>query len=83
MRVGGALIAAAILAEGAAERMTFIAWSILVTVYSGFIHPALVHWIFASGWISTLGFKDFAGAGVINYAAALAATITTVIIKPR
>ncbi|KAM3137819.1 hypothetical protein pb186bvf_010062 [Paramecium bursaria] len=83
LRVGGALIAAAILAEGAAERMTFIAWSILVTAYSGFIHPALVHWIFAQGWIATLGFKDFAGAGVINYAAALAALITTIIIKPR
>lgn len=49
-RASGAAVGTAILAGAAAERMTFLAWSILAVIYSGFIYAGLTHWTLASGW---------------------------------
>lgn len=49
-RAAGASVAVSVLSGAAAERMTFLAWSILTIVYAGFIHAGLVHWTLAAGW---------------------------------
>ena len=49
-RASGAAVGTAILAGAVAERMTFLAWSVLVIIYSGFIYAGLTHWTLASGW---------------------------------
>ena len=49
-RASGAAIAVSVLSGAAAERMTFLAWSILTIVYAGFIYAGLAHWTLASGW---------------------------------
>lgn len=49
-RAAGAAIGTAILAGAAAERMTFLGWSVFAIVYSGFIYAGLTHWTLASGW---------------------------------
>lgn len=50
IRVGAAAVSVAVISGAAAERMTFIAWTILATIYSGFIYAALAHWTLAGGW---------------------------------
>ncbi|CAD8115566.1 unnamed protein product [Paramecium primaurelia] len=82
-RASGAAIGIAILAGAAAERMTFLGWSVFTLIYSGFIYAGLTHWTLAAGWLSSLGFKDFSGAGVVFFAAGTAGLILTIILKPR
>lgn len=82
-RAAGASVAVSVLSGAAAERMTFLAWSILTIVYAGFIHAGLVHWTLAAGWLSKLGYKDFSGAGVVFFAAGVAGLVLTVLLKPR
>jgi Amt family ammonium transporter len=82
-RAAGAAVAVAVLSGAAAERMTFLAWSVLSIVYAGFIYAALTHWTLASGWLKTLGYKDFSGAGVVFFAAGVAGLVVTVLLKPR
>ncbi|CAK60161.1 unnamed protein product (macronuclear) [Paramecium tetraurelia] len=82
-RASGAAVGTAILAGAAAERMTFLGWSIFSVLYSGFIYAGLTHWTLAAGWLSTLGFKDFSGAGVVFFAAGVAGLILTILLKPR
>ncbi|CAK88125.1 unnamed protein product (macronuclear) [Paramecium tetraurelia] len=82
-RASGAAIAVSVLSGAAAERMTFLAWSILAIVYAGFIYAGLAHWTLAQGWLTTLGYKDFSGAGVVFFAAGVAGLVVTVLLKPR
>ena len=91
-RAAGAAIAVSVLSGAAAERMTFLAWSILTVVYAGFIYAGLAHWTLAKGWywlnkrinrLTTLGYKDFSGAGVVFFAAGVAGLVVTVLLKPR
>ncbi|CAD8132895.1 unnamed protein product [Paramecium octaurelia] len=82
-RASGAAIAVSVLSGAAAERMTFLAWSILTIIYAGFIYAGLAHWTLASGWLTTLGYKDFSGAGVVFFAAGVAGLVVTVLLKPR
>lgn len=49
-RAAGAAIGVSVLSGAAAERMTFLAWSILTIVYAGFIYAGLAHWTLAKGW---------------------------------
>ncbi|CAK85357.1 unnamed protein product (macronuclear) [Paramecium tetraurelia] len=82
-RASGASIGVSVLSGAAAERMTFLAWSILTIVYAGFIYAGLAHWTLAQGWLKIMGFKDFSGAGVIFFAAGVAGLVLTVLLKPR
>lgn len=43
-------ISVAIVSGGAAEKITFLAWSIISIIYSGFVYPAIVHWTTSNGW---------------------------------
>ncbi|MBU1112591.1 MAG: ammonium transporter [Candidatus Omnitrophica bacterium] len=75
--------AATIVAGGMAERMKFPAYLIYSFIISAFVYPIIGHWIWGGGWLSKLGFADFAGSTVVHAVGGFAALIGTIILKPR
>jgi len=75
--------AATIVAGGMAERMKFQAYLIYSFLISAFIYPIIGHWVWGGGWLSSLGFNDFAGSGVVHTTGGVAALIGTILLKPR
>ncbi len=75
--------AATIVAGGMAERMKFQAYLIYSFIISAFVYPIVGHWIWGGGWLSNMGFADFAGSTVVHTVGGCAALIGTSILKPR
>jgi ammonium transporter, Amt family len=75
--------AATIVAGGMAERMKFTAYLAYSFLVSAFIYPIVGHWIWGGGWLSGLGFGDFAGSTVVHATGGSAAFIGTIILGPR
>ncbi len=75
--------AATIVAGGMAERMKFPAYLIYSFIISAFVYPIVGHWIWGGGWLSNMGFADFAGSTVVHTVGGFAALIGTSILKPR
>ncbi|HOL31171.1 MAG TPA: ammonium transporter [Anaerohalosphaeraceae bacterium] len=75
--------AATIVAGGMAERMNFRAYLIYSFLISAFIYPLIGHWIWGGGWLSKMGFMDFAGSTVVHTTGGIAALVGTILLKPR
>ena len=75
--------AATIVAGGMAERMKFPAYLIYSFLVSALIYPIVGHWVWGGGWISSIGFADFAGSTVVHTTGGIAALVGTMILKPR
>lgn len=75
--------AATIVAGGMAERMKFPAYLIYSFLISAFIYPLVGHWVWGGGWLSSIGFSDFAGSTVVHSVGGFAALIGTIMLKPR
>lgn len=75
--------AATIVAGGMAERMNFRAYLIYSFLISALIYPLIGHWIWGGGWLSKMGFMDFAGSTVVHTTGGIAALAGTILLKPR
>lgn len=75
--------AATIVAGGMAERMRFGAYLIYSFLISAIVYPIIGHWIWGGGWLSNMGFFDFAGSTVVHTTGGIAALIGTIMLKPR
>ena len=75
--------AATIVAGGMAERMNFKAYLIYSFLISAIVYPIIGHWIWGGGWLSSMGFMDFAGSTVVHTTGGMAALIGTMMLKPR
>lgn len=75
--------AATIVAGGMAERMKFIAYLMYSFLISALIYPIVGHWIWGGGWLSRMGFADFAGSTVVHTVGGIAALAGTLIMGPR
>ncbi|MCK4268825.1 MAG: ammonium transporter, partial [Actinomycetia bacterium] len=76
-------VAATIVSGAMAERTKFHAYLIYSVVITGVIYPIVGHWIWGGGWLSALGFQDFAGSTVVHGVGAWAALAGVLIIGPR
>ena len=74
---------ATIVAGGIAERMKFKCYLIYSFLISATIYPVVGHWIWGGGWLSKLGFGDFAGSTVVHAVGGTAALVGTMILGPR
>jgi Amt family ammonium transporter len=75
--------AATIVAGGMAERMRFPAYLIYSFLISALIYPIIGHWIWGGGWLSDMGFADFAGSTVVHTVGGCAALVGTSMLGPR
>ncbi len=74
---------ATIVSGAMAERTKFLSYCIYSAVISGLIYPIEAHWIWGGGWLSQLGFHDFAGSCAIHMVGGLSALIGAKILGPR
>ncbi|MCE5342158.1 MAG: ammonium transporter [Eubacteriales bacterium] len=75
--------AATIVSGAMAERTRFISYCVYSAVISAVIYPVSGHWIWGGGWLSQLGFLDFAGSTAVHMVGGIAAFIGAAMLKPR
>ena len=75
--------AATIVSGAMAERTKFSAYCIYSMIISAVIYPISGHWIWGGGWLSQLGFHDFAGSTAVHMVGGVAALIGAKILGPR
>ena len=74
---------ATIVSGAMAERTKFLSYCIYSGVISALIYPIEAHWIWGGGWLSQLGFHDFAGSCAIHMVGGISALIGAKILGPR
>lgn len=74
---------ATIISGAVAERMKLSSYLLLVIIMTGFIYPVVGHWVWGGGWLSELGFIDFAGSSVVHLTGAVGALVAAWLIGPR
>ena len=67
--------AATIVAGAVAERMRFVAYLAYSFIISAFVYPVVGHWVWGGGWLSDLGFHDFAGSTVVHAVGGVSALV--------
>ena len=75
--------AATIVSGAMAERTDFKAYCIYSAIISLIVYPVSGHWIWGGGWLSELGFHDFAGSCAVHMVGGVAALIGAIILGPR
>ena len=74
---------ATIVSGSMAERTKFSAYCIYSACISLFIYPISGHWIWGGGWLSQLGFHDFAGSTAVHMVGGICACIGASMLGPR
>ncbi len=75
--------AATIVSGAMAERTKFSSYCIYSVALSAFVYPISGHWIWGGGWLSQLGFHDFAGSTAVHMVGGVAAIVGAKILGPR
>ena len=66
---------ATIVSGAMAERTKFLSYCVYSGIISAVIYPIEAHWIWGGGWLSNLGFHDFAGSCAIHMVGGISALI--------
>ena len=72
-----------IVAGSLAERTFVDTYMFFALLMTGFIYPVAAAWVWGGGWLKVMGFKDFAGAGVVHLLGGTCGMVGTVILGPR
>ena len=74
---------ATIVSGAMAERTKFSAYCIYSLLISLVVYPVSGHWIWGGGFISQMGFHDFAGSCAVHMVGGVAAFVGAIILGPR
>ena len=74
---------ATIVSGAMAERTKFSSYCIYSLIISALIYPISGHWIWGGGFLSQLGFHDFAGSTAVHMVGGIAALVGAKILGPR
>ena len=74
---------ATIVSGSMAERTRFISYCVYSAIISAIIYPVEAHWTWGGGWLSQLGFHDFAGSNCIHMVGGICAFIGAAMLGPR
>ncbi len=75
--------AATIVSGAVAERIKYVAFIIFSFALTLIIYPIVGHWVWGGGWLSDMGFMDFAGDAVVHSLGGWAALSGALILGPR
>jgi ammonium transporter, Amt family len=78
-----ACTAATIVSGSLAERVKINNYLLFSFFMTGIIYPIVVAWTWGGGWLTTMGFSDFAGSGVVHLTGGIAGLTGAVICGPR
>lgn len=74
---------ATIISGAVAERFKFSSYLIISICMTGIAYPIASHWIWGGGWLSQLGFVDFAGTLAVHGIGGMAALVCAAFVGPR
>ncbi|MFC7063618.1 ammonium transporter [Halobacillus seohaensis] len=74
---------ATIISGAVAERIKFSSYLLLTIAMTAFIYPVVGHWVWGGGWLSQIGFIDFAGSTVVHLTGAIGAIVAVMFLGPR
>lgn len=74
---------ATIVSGAMAERTKFLSYCIYSAIISAVVYPIEAHWVWGGGWLSNLGFHDFAGSAAIHMVGGLTALIGAIFVGAR
>jgi len=74
---------ASIVSGALAERIKLWPFLIFVVVLTGFIYPIEASWQWGGGFLSAMGFSDFAGSTLVHAAGGFAALAGAIVLGPR
>ena len=74
---------ATIVSGAMAERTKFSMYLVYSAFISLFIYPIEGHWTWGGGWLSQLGFHDFAGSAIVHSVGGVLALIGAIALGPR
>ncbi|MCP4325206.1 MAG: ammonium transporter [Psychromonas sp.] len=75
--------AMSIVSGAVAERMRLWAFLIFTVALTAFIYPIQGYWSWGGGFLSSAGFSDFAGSGIVHMAGAAAALSAVILLGAR
>ncbi len=75
--------AASIVSGTLAERIKIWPFMIFVVLLTGFIYPIQGSWQWGGGWLSEMGFADFAGSTIVHSTGGWAALVGAIILGSR
>jgi len=75
--------AATIVSGAVAERIKFIAFLLFSFVLVAFAYAVTGHWTWGGGWLSKIGFVDFAGSTIVHTVGGWGALVGSAILGPR
>ncbi len=75
--------AATIVSGAVAERIKFVSFVLFSFILVALIYPIGGHWAWGGGWLSKLGFGDFAGSTVVHSIGGWAALAGVIVLGPR
>ena len=82
-QVAFAATAATIVSGAVAERIKFGPFLIFSALLVAVSYPITGHWVWDGGWLSEMGFSDFAGSTVVHSVGGWAALVGAAILGPR
>ncbi|MCR5402575.1 MAG: ammonium transporter [Butyrivibrio sp.] len=74
---------ATIVSGSMAERTKFLSYCVYSAVISAVIYPVEAHWTWGGGWLSQIGFHDFAGSNCIHMVGGISALIGAAFLGAR
>lgn len=74
---------ATIVSGAMAERTKFLSYCVYSGIISGLVYPVEAHWIWGGGFLSQMGFHDFAGSCAIHMVGGIAAIIGAKMVGSR
>ncbi|MDO9125083.1 MAG: ammonium transporter [Deltaproteobacteria bacterium] len=75
--------AATIVSGAVAERIKYFSFFAFSLLMGALIYPIQGHWIWGGGWLSQLGFKDFAGSTTVHSIGGWSALVGASLLGPR
>ena len=75
--------AMSIVSGAVAGRMKLLPFYIFAVIMTGFIYPIQGYWNWGSGFLSGMGYSDYAGSGTVHLCGAAAALAVVTVLGPR
>jgi Amt family ammonium transporter len=78
-----AAVTMAIVTSGMAERVKLSSFVLFALLWTTLVYDPIAHWVWGGGWLSSLGFLDFAGGSVVHITAGFSALAIALVIGKR
>ena len=74
---------ASIVSGALAERVKLTSFFVFIAILTAVVYPIVGAWTWGGGWLSAMGFQDFAGSTIVHSTGGWAALAGAVIVGPR